>query len=101
MKNPHFFSLSGIPKFGKNWLDNFIPSEELQDTFMASEVVRNVLMLQCMFIASVYKDLLRYRQKFVSVDGGESERTGPKHDITVMSKEQAPKPFKMGIIGCG
>jgi len=29
LKSPHFFSMTGIPKFGKNWLDNFIPDEEL------------------------------------------------------------------------
>ena len=45
MKSPNFFQMSGIPKFGKNWLDNFIPDEEMQNTFMTSEVVRNVLML--------------------------------------------------------
>ena len=45
MKSPNFFQMSGIPKFGKNWLDNFIPDEEMQNTFMTSEIVRNVLML--------------------------------------------------------
>ena len=39
------FSMQGVPKFGKNWLDNFIPNEEMQNTFITSEVVRNVLML--------------------------------------------------------
>jgi hypothetical protein len=29
LKSPHFFSMTGIPKFGKNWLDNFIPDEDL------------------------------------------------------------------------
>jgi hypothetical protein len=59
LKSPHFFSMTGIPKFGKNWLDNFIPDEELQNTFLTSEVVRNVLMLQCVYLASVYSDILR------------------------------------------
>ena len=27
MKSANFFQMSGIPKFGKNWLDNFIPDE--------------------------------------------------------------------------
>jgi hypothetical protein len=45
MKSANFFEMSGIPKFGKNWLDNFIPDEEMQSTFMTSEVVRNVVML--------------------------------------------------------
>jgi hypothetical protein len=45
LKSPHFFSMTGIPKFGKSWLDNFIPDEDLQNTFLTSEVVRNVIML--------------------------------------------------------
>ena len=56
--------MSGIPKFGKNWLDNFIPDEEMQNTFLTSEVVRNVLMLQSVYYASVYNELLRYKQSF-------------------------------------
>lgn len=45
LQSPHFFSMGGIPKFGKSWLENFIPDEELQNTFLTSEVVRNVIML--------------------------------------------------------
>jgi hypothetical protein len=29
VKSTNFFQMSGIPKFGKNWLDNFIPDEEM------------------------------------------------------------------------
>ena len=29
IQSPHFFSTAGLPKFSKNWLDNFIPDEEL------------------------------------------------------------------------
>jgi hypothetical protein len=29
LQSPHFFSMNGIPKFGKGWLENFIPDEEL------------------------------------------------------------------------
>ena len=58
--------MSGIPKFGKNWLDNFIPDEEMQNTFMTSEVVRNVLMLQCVFYASVFNDLALYKHTFIN-----------------------------------
>lgn len=59
LKSPHFFSMTGIPKFGKNWLDNFIPDEDLQNTFLTSEVVRNVIMLQCVYYTSVYSDIVR------------------------------------------
>ena len=52
-------------KFGKQWLDNFIEDPDLQNTFITSEVVRNVLMLQCVFYASVYNDLLLYKQAFL------------------------------------
>jgi hypothetical protein len=51
--------MTGIPKFGKNWLDNFIPDEDMQSTFLTSEVVRNVIMLQCIYYASVYNDIIR------------------------------------------
>ena len=53
--------MSGIPRFGKNWLDNFIPDEEMQNTFLTSEVVRNVLMLQCVYFASIYNELMLYK----------------------------------------
>ena len=66
MKSPNFFQMSGIPKFGKNWLDNFIPDEEMQNTFMTSEVVRNVLMLQCIFYASVYNELVLYKHTYIN-----------------------------------
>jgi len=56
--------MSGIPKFGKNWLDNFIPDEEMQNTFMTSEIVRNVLMLQCVYFASVFNELVLYKRTF-------------------------------------
>lgn len=58
--------MSGIPKFGKNWLDNFIPDDEMQNIFLTSEVVRNVLMLQCVYFTSVYGDLLKYKNKFAN-----------------------------------
>ena len=66
MKSPNFFQMSGIPKFGKNWLDNFIPDEEMQNIFMTSEVVRNVVMLQCVYYASVYNDLVLYKHSFIN-----------------------------------
>ncbi len=34
-----------MPKFSKQWLDNFISDPELQQTFITSEVVRNAVML--------------------------------------------------------
>ena len=61
----NFFKMSGMPKFGKQWLDNFIEDTDLQNTFITSEVVRNLLMLQCIFYASVYNDLLLYKQAFL------------------------------------
>lgn len=44
--NPHFFSMAQLPSFGKNWLDHFIPNDDMQQLYVTSEVVRNVLMLQ-------------------------------------------------------
>ena len=66
MKSANFFQMSGIPKFGKNWLDNFIPDEEMQNTFMTSEVVRNVVMLQCVYYAHVFNSLWIYKHTFVN-----------------------------------
>ena len=69
--------MSGIPKFGKNWLDNFIPDEEMQNTFMTSEVVRNVLMLQCIYFASVFNELVLYKHTFINQNlPGEMENGG-------------------------
>jgi hypothetical protein len=65
--------MSGIPKFGKNWLDNFIPDEEMQNTFMTSEIVRNVLMLQCIFLSSVYNELVLYKYTFNKVGSGQAD----------------------------
>jgi|TARA_B110001450_G_scaffold80132_1_gene75967 hypothetical protein len=66
VKSTNFFQMSGIPKFGKNWLDNFIPDEEMQNTFMTSEIVRNVIMLQSIFYASVYNELVLYKHAFIN-----------------------------------
>jgi len=74
MDSQNFFKMSGMPKFGKQWLDNFIEDPDLQNTFITSEVVRNVLMLQCVFYASVYNDLLLYKQAFLlQKEGQETE----------------------------
>jgi len=77
MKSPNFFKLSGIPKFGKNWLDNFIDDEDMQNTFLTSEVVRNVVMLQCVFYASVYNDLLLYKQAYLM----QKDTNGSEHHV--------------------
>lgn len=66
MKSANFFQMSGIPKFGKNWLDNFIPDTSMQEIFMTSEVVRNVSMLQCIYYASLFNDLWLYKHSFVN-----------------------------------
>lgn len=65
LQSPDFFKMSGMPKFGKQWLDNFIEDPEMQNTFLSSEVVRNVLMLQCIFFSSVFNDLILYKQAFL------------------------------------
>ena len=96
--------MSGIPKFGKSWLENFIPDEELQNTFLTSEVVRNVLMLQCVYLTSVYGELLRsfrtgaYREEGAQLHINMPESTRSK----AINFEDAKQPaFKVGLIGCG
>lgn len=61
LESSNFFKMSGMPRFGKQWLDNFIQDQELQNTFLTSEVVRNLVMLECVFYASVFNDLLLYK----------------------------------------
>ena len=82
LKSPNFFQLSGIPKFGKNWLDNFIPDEEMQNTFMTSEVVRNVLMLQCVYFASIFNELVIYKHTFIN-QRAENEKQGGSNQISM------------------
>ena len=65
VESSNFFKMSGMPKFGKQWLDNFIADAELQNTFISSEVVRNLVMLQCIFYASIFNDLIIYKQAFL------------------------------------
>lgn len=100
MKSPNFFQMSGIPKFGKNWLDNFIPDEEMQNTFMTSEVVRNVVMLQCIYYASVYNELVLYKHTFINGRGSMDEIPNQVSVADLPAGENAPV-FKVGIIGCG
>lgn len=99
LKSPHFFSMSGIPKFGKNWLDNFIPDEEMQNVFLTSEVVRNVIMLQCVYYVSVYSDLVKHKQMFGATMQNKSIMESEKMQQVSVIGEQGS--FKVGIIGCG
>lgn len=94
--------MSGIPKFGKNWLDNFIPDEEMQNTFMTSEVVRNVVMLQSIYYASVYNELVLYKHTFINQrpEGGEAGEQN-QVSMTDLPAGQDLPDFKVGIIGCG
>jgi len=65
LESSNFFKMSGMPRFGKQWLDNFISDQELQNIFLTSEVVRNLVMLECVFFASVFNDLILYKQAFL------------------------------------
>ena len=87
LKSPHFFSMTGIPKFGKSWLDNFIPDEELQNTFLTSEVVRNVIMLQCVWYTSVYGEILQ------QVRGGSGYGLIPRKQQQESSSNTSPQPL--------
>jgi len=104
--------MSGIPKFGKSWLDNFIPDEELQNTFLTSEVVRNVIMLQCLYVTSVYGEVVRsFKTGSFREDGPQlhinlpdSHRSVPlTKGVTInFDDSKGGNPvFKVGLIGCG
>jgi len=62
-------------------------------------------MLQCIFIASVYNDLVLYKQAFLlqkdNKRDGKSSELGDalRHDSVQLMGEMVP--FKVGIIGCG
>eukprot|EP00350_Pseudokeronopsis_sp_OXSARD2_P009102 CAMPEP_0170553010 /NCGR_PEP_ID=MMETSP0211-20121228/10886_1 /TAXON_ID=311385 /ORGANISM="Pseudokeronopsis sp., Strain OXSARD2" /LENGTH=89 /DNA_ID=CAMNT_0010861113 /DNA_START=161 /DNA_END=430 /DNA_ORIENTATION=+ len=75
----------GIPKFGKNWLDNFIPDEEMQNIFLTSEVVRNVLMLEAVYYASIYNDLFRYKMS-LSVNTSQ-EKSKSQLELTTIEQQ--------------
>ena len=116
----NFFSMSGMPKFGKQWLNNFIADSELQNAFVTSEVVRNMVMLQCLFYASVYNDLMLYKHAFLEKDQAGMGSAG-KDALHQQHMEEAKSssshgfksgrqsaegltdvpPYKIGIIGCG
>ena len=101
MKSANFFQMSGIPKFGKNWLDNFIPDEEMQNTFMTSEIVRNVLLLQCVYFASVFNELVLYKHTFVNqTPGGEKGMDENQVSMTDLPGGELPD-YTVGIIGAG
>ena len=101
MKSPNFFQMSGIPKFGKNWLDNFIPDEEMQNTFMTSEIVRNVLMLQCVFYASVFNELVLYKHTYINQKPEGEPNAQGQISMTDLPAGESMPDFKVGIIGCG
>lgn len=77
-----------MPKFGKHQLENFIKDPELQQQFVTSEVVRNALMLQCVYIASIHNDLLQYKHTFMN----QQDQAQAQDDLP---------PYTVGIIGCG
>lgn len=47
----------------------------MQNTFMTSEVVRNVLMLQCVYFASIFNELVIYKHTFIN-QRTENEKQG-------------------------
>lgn len=82
----------------------------MQNTFLTSEVVRNVLMLQCIFFASVFNDLILYKHAFLLQKERKRETNPARHTddkSSSMLKRDSVQlngdvaPFKIGIIGCG
>lgn len=80
LESSNFFKMSGMPRFGKQWLDNFIQDQELQNTFLTSEVVRNLVMLECVFFASVFNDLILYKQAFLMQKSRQTGAGLPEED---------------------
>ena len=90
LESSNFFKMSGMPRFGKQWLDNFIQDQELQNTFLTSEVVRNLVMLECVFFASVFNDLILYKQAFLLQKSQQTAGMADgQQDESVMNDEEA------------
>ncbi|CAI2370587.1 unnamed protein product [Moneuplotes crassus] len=98
--NPHFFSMSQLPAFGKNWLDHFIPDDDMQQLFVTSEVARNIIMLQCLYFVKVYRDLLKYKLSYARNRAKEAD---PKNSELQYDEDVDYDlvDLKIGIIGCG
>lgn len=68
---------------------------------MTSEVVRNVIMLQCMFIASIGYELFLYKHTYnVQKPTGDQQHMPSQISMSDLQIGHLPK-FKLGIIGCG
>ena len=76
---------------------------------MTSEVVRNVVMLQCVYYASVFNDLVLYKHSLfyhqkhaedIATENQQSDRKGNLSMRDLPAGMELP-PFKVGIIGCG
>lgn len=66
---------------------------------MTSEVVRNVVMLQCIFYASVFNDLVVYKQCWINQTHQKQGDVSMKDLQSDMGQQNLA--FKVGIIGCG
>ena len=95
--SPHFFSASHLPTFGQNWMDHFIPDKEMQKHNITSKIVRNIVMLQSIYLAKVYRDLLKYKLSYAK-NKAKEENSKVSHED---EEDDDIIPMKVGIIGWG
>jgi hypothetical protein len=68
---------------------------------MTSEIVRNVLMLECVYFASIYNELFLYKHTFANQKPNENARD-QNNAVSMADLQTSETPtFKLGIIGCG
>lgn len=61
---PNHYSFSSLQSIGTSWLNKFLPDIKMQQAYVTSAVVKNVIMLQCVYIARIFKDLNRAKQLY-------------------------------------
>jgi len=71
----------------------------MQQLYVTSEVVRNIIMLQCLYLAKVYRDLLNYKLSYAK---NRDKEAGVKSQLSQVDEETEDiVEFKIGIIGWG
>ena len=55
----HHFSLQNLPQVGQSWLNQFLPDVKMQQTCVTSEIVRNVILIQCLYMTKIVYELQR------------------------------------------
>lgn len=80
-------------------MDHFIPDMEMQKHNITSKVVRNIIMLQSIYLAKVYRDLLKYKLSYDK--NSKAKEDNQKAQNQEFDIDDDFIPMKVGIIGWG